>query len=370
MVGLDSNDHAATDAAGIHRSFGRQLLLRKCSLKVAVLIVAVAVPCVYYYLSIGRFSYLPWSYSVDDVNLSEGAGKARLGVLLEAAAMEDKTVILTTLNDAWAEPNSMFDLFLESFRIGNGTRKLLRHLVVITLDDKAQSRCTEVHAFCYPLKSRGIDFSSRAKFMSTDYLHMMWHRIDLLRLILQMGYNFVFTDTDIMWLRDPFPRFYTDVDFQIACDSFNGNPTDMENRPNGGFNYVRSNNRTVEFYKFWYESRTLHPKQHDQGVLDLIKHDPFITKTGLQMKFLDTAFFGGFCEPARDLNLACTMHANCCIGLENKINDLSILLDDWRKYTSLPPNKTASASWTVPQDCRCSIERGGVPKHHDQEKKP
>ncbi|KAI4329770.1 hypothetical protein MLD38_028118 [Melastoma candidum] len=131
--------------------------------------------------------------------------------------------------------------------------------------------------------------SSRAKFMATDYLHMMWHRIDLLRLILQMGYSFVFTDTDIMWLRDPFPRFCADADFQIACDFFNGNPTDKENHPNGGFNYASS---------------------------------------------------------------ACTMHANCCVGLENKINDLSILLDDWRKYTSLPPNETTSASWTVPQDCR------------------
>ncbi|CAN7137644.1 unnamed protein product [Brassica rapa subsp. narinosa] len=33
-------------------------------------------------------------------------------VLLEAST-EEKTVILTTLNQAWAEPNSTFDLFLE-----------------------------------------------------------------------------------------------------------------------------------------------------------------------------------------------------------------------------------------------------------------
>ena len=34
--------------------------------------------------------------------------------------MEDKTVIITTLNEAWAAPNTVIDLFLESFRTGQG----------------------------------------------------------------------------------------------------------------------------------------------------------------------------------------------------------------------------------------------------------
>ena len=39
--------------------------------------------------------------------------------------MEDRTVILTTLNEARAAPNSVIDLFLQSFRIGDCTRRLL-----------------------------------------------------------------------------------------------------------------------------------------------------------------------------------------------------------------------------------------------------
>jgi hypothetical protein len=50
-----------------------------------------------------------------------------------------------------------------------------------------------------------------------------------------------------MWLQDPFQRFYSDADFQIACDKFFGNSYDVKNKPNGGFNYVKSNSRTVEF---------------------------------------------------------------------------------------------------------------------------
>ena len=46
--------------------------------------------------------------------------------ILENATTKNNTVIITTLNQAWAEPNSLFDLFLESFRIVQGTQQLLK----------------------------------------------------------------------------------------------------------------------------------------------------------------------------------------------------------------------------------------------------
>lgn len=161
-------------------------------------------------------------------------------------------------------------------------------------------------------------------------------------------------DADIMWLRNPFPHFYSDADFQISCDRYKGNPSDMKNAPNGGFYYVKSSTRTIKFYKFWYESRKHYPGNHDQDVLNKIKYDPLIKEMGLEIKFLDTAYFGGFCQPSKDLNLVCTMHANCCAGLDNKIHDLKILLHDWRNYLSLPETavrKGQPPSWSVPQSC-------------------
>ncbi|XP_015064369.1 uncharacterized protein At4g15970-like [Solanum pennellii] len=277
----------------------------------------------------------------------------KLEKVLKDAAMEDKTVILTTLNEAWAAPSSVIDLFLESFRIGNQTRELLNHLVIIALDEKAFSRCLVVHTHCYALVSEGVDFSKEAYFMTHDYLKMMWTRIDFLKGVLEMGYNFVFTDADVMWFRDPFPHFYKDADFQIACDHFLGNPEDVENRPNGGFLFVRSNNRSIEFYKFWYTSRETYPNLHDQDVLNNIKYDSFIIDIDLKMRFLDTTYFGGFCEPSKDLNLVCTMHANCCFGLESKLHDLRVVLQDWKNFLSLPPTlkRSLPPSWRVPQNC-------------------
>ncbi|XWS34399.1 hypothetical protein CRYUN_Cryun21dG0035500 [Craigia yunnanensis] len=285
------------------------------------------------------------------------------------ASMVNKTVILTTLNDAWASPNSVVDLFLKSFMLGDGTHRLLDHLVIVALDEKAYNRCRIVHKHCFALVTEEVDFHQEAYFMTPHYLKMMWRRIDFLRSVLELGYSFVFTDADIMWFRDPFPRFFPDADFQIACDNFLGRPDDMNNRPNGGFKYVKSNNRSIAFYKFWYSARETYPEYHDQDVLNLIKFHPFISDIGLKIRFLDTAYFGGLCEPSRDLNVVCTMHVNCCYGMDSKLHDLKIMLQDWRAFMSLPPDlKNESViSWRVPQNCSLSSLRhyGAPPPEMD-----
>jgi len=103
-------------------------------------------------------------------------------------------------------------------------------------------------------------------------------------------------DTDIMWFRDPFPQFDKSADLQIACDKYTGIPEDLDNQPNGGFVYARSNNRTIDFYKYWYMSREDHPGLHDQDVLNEIKFDQDFVDIGLELRFLNTLYFGGFCE--------------------------------------------------------------------------
>ncbi|KAF8407492.1 hypothetical protein HHK36_006626 [Tetracentron sinense] len=337
-------------------------LLRRI-LKLALILGATALSCVvlYNYKDVYPFQVLPRSSRFnDDVSSfhtnasSDSEELMRLEKVLKKAAMEDRTVILTTLNEAWTSPDSIFDLFLESFQTGDHTHRLLDHLVVIALDQKAYARCMTIHNHCFSLVTGGVNFSREAYFMNPEYLKMMWRRIDFLRTVLEMGYNFIFTDSDIMWLRDPFPRFYVDADFQIACDHFDGNSYDMGNMPNAGFNYVKSNNRSIEFYKFWYLSRETYPGKHDQDVLNRIKNDKFITDIGLKMRFLDTAYFGGFCEPSKDFNLVCTMHANCCFGLDNKLHDLRIILEDWKNFMSLSPimKNSSLSSWRVPQHCR------------------
>ncbi|MCL7041346.1 hypothetical protein MKW94_009411 [Papaver nudicaule] len=344
-------------------------------LMLTLLFAVVVLPCLALYNATYPSRFLQGSpqNSLGNPSLVSDSEEVKLERVLKAASMKDKTVIITTLNEAWAAPNSIFDLFLESFRIGENTKGLLNHVVIIALDQKAYKRCLEVHPHCYALTVEGVDFSVEAYFMSKEYLKMMWSRIDILRVVLELGYNFLFTDADIMWFRDPFKRFYEDTDFQIACDNYALNDSyDLNNMPNGGFTYVKSNARSIQFYKFWFTSRNKYKNKHDQSVLILIKHDLFLKNIGLKIRFLNTLYFGGFCEPSKDFNQVSTMHANCCFGLDTKIHDINIMLDDWRNYTSSSPSLKSSWSsrWSVPQNCSIqNFDRDYKPKRLAQEGK-
>jgi hypothetical protein len=103
-------------------------------------------------------------------------------------------------------------------------------------------------------------------------------------------------DADVLWFRDPFTRFNKGADFQMACDKYTGIPEDLNNLPNGGFLYARSNKRTIDFYEYWYMSRHDYPGLHDQDVLNQIKADLDSLDIGLQFRFLDTNIFSGFCQ--------------------------------------------------------------------------
>ncbi|CAN6872112.1 unnamed protein product [Brassica oleracea var. botrytis] len=182
------------------------------------------------------------------------------------------------MNQAYADLNSTFDVFLESFQVGDGTEKLLRHVLVVCLDERAYSHCVEVFPHrCFLLRTTGIDFSGERLFTVGDYLEMMWRRTEFLGSLLKLGYNFLFTDMDTVWLRDQFPRLIPGVDFQIACDRFNGNSSDTRNYADGGFKFVVANHRTIEFYKYWYVSRLRYPGNNEQDVINKIKGNKFNT---------------------------------------------------------------------------------------------
>lgn len=358
-----TNSVGTTEAGGDNispSSYSGKHLIHKPVVRITALFLGIAVSCLLVYKSDYPFQFLPSSFRFTSGSslafLQENSPRIidpKLARVLTEASMADKTVILTTLNEAWAEPQSILDIFLESFKIGKNTQRYLNHLVIITLDQKAHNRCLALHPHCYALNTTGLDFEHEAYYMTHVYLEMMWRRIDFLASVLELGYNFVFTDADIVWLQDPFPQFDRDADFQISCDRYNGNPRSRKNEPNGGFNYAKSNNRTIWFYRFWYSSRNTYPGLHDQDVLNKIKYDRFLYKIGLRMRFLDTAYFGGFCQHGKDFNKVCTMHANCCFGMDNKVHDLKLVLEDWKRFTSLPPSKKPlrSPSWRAPQNC-------------------
>ncbi|AQK98598.1 Regulatory protein [Zea mays] len=161
-------------------------------------------------------------------------------------------------------------------------------------------------------------------------------------------------DVDVVWLRNPFRHISVYPDMTTtSSDIFHGDANSLDNWPNTGFYYVKATNRTVEMLRRWRAARRRFPPNHEQAIFNQIKHE-LAADLGVRIQFLDTARFAGFCRIFHsDMGAACTMHANCCFGLANKLHDLREVLGQWRNYTVLPPQEKKSRKfiWKDPGKC-------------------
>ncbi|XP_042495309.1 uncharacterized protein At1g28695-like [Macadamia integrifolia] len=269
--------------------------------------------------------------------------KDELEIALQRASMENKTVIIAILNKAYADGGSpgktMLDLFLEGFWQGEETRGLVDHLLLVAMDQIAFDRCRFLRLNCYRLETEGVDFGGEKLYMSKDFIKMMWRRTHFLGDVLKRGYNFIFTDMDVMWLRNPFVRLIknqTDNDLQISCDEFNGYQHSEENLINTGFYFIRSNNKTIALFDSWYDMKANYSTgMKEQDVLIKMMHMGVFKQLGLRVRFLDTLYFSGFCQDSRDFNAVTTVHANCCRSMDAKVADLTVVLRDWKKFKNV-----------------------------------
>uniref|UniRef100_M8BWK8 Nucleotide-diphospho-sugar transferase domain-containing protein n=1 Tax=Aegilops tauschii TaxID=37682 RepID=M8BWK8_AEGTA len=285
-----------------------------------------------------------------------------LATLLTKVTTDDGTVIITSVNEAWARPGSLLDIFLASFKNGKGIAHLLNHTLIIVVDTVALAHCEAVHPHCYLHEVTSANVSSANRFMTKSYLELIWPRLEVPQRILQLGYSYLSTLILLLIgcgchvVAQPIP---THQPLRRHGDGFNGNVDDLKNVGNSGFYYIRSVNRMVKMLNCWLAARSRFPSAHDQGVLNEIKAELAAGDLQIKFVFLDTVIFGGFCQFHREMDKVCTMHAICCIGLENKVHDLRNLADDWKNYTSLAPTEKRSGRprWTSPNRCKASMRK-------------
>lgn len=240
---------------------------------------------------------------------------------------------------------------------------LLNHTLIVAVDAAAYHHCRRVHQHCYLLEATAtartsMNLSSASDFMSDAYLELVWAKLELQQRVLQLGHNFLFTDVDVVWFRDPFRHIGVHADMAVSCDIYSGDADALDgNWPNTGFYYVKATGRTVEMMRRWRAARWRFPRGHEQAIFNEIKHELASADGGLRLRFqfLDTAHFGGFCRLFRnDMARACTMHANCCFGLGKKLSDLRDVLGQWKNYTAMTPperRNAKAAGWRVPAKC-------------------
>ncbi|XAR66076.1 hypothetical protein NMG60_11012140 [Bertholletia excelsa] len=284
-----------------------------------------------------------------------------LDQILAEVSTENKTVIIAVANRAYVEGDKpMLDLFMDGFWYGENTRGLTDHLLIVAVDQTSYERCRFLRLHCYKLETEGVEFSGEKLYMSEDFIEMMWRRTQFLGDVLKRGYNFIFTDMDVIWLRNPFNRLSSNetIDLQVSTDKFNGDDLSQANPINTGFYMTRSNNRTISLFNTWYGRKNASMGMKEQDVLQLLVREGMFTHLGLQARFLDTLFFSGFCQDSCDVNAVVTVHSNCCRSINAKVTDLTAVLRSWKGWKAAkrksgnvtmpfqwPPHKTCRNSW-------------------------
>ena len=133
-----------------------------------------------------------------DANLTDTEERVFPGLaeLLPRVATDDGTVIITSVNEAWARPGSLLDLFRAGFNSGEGIAHLLNHTLIVAADPGALALCQAVHPHCYLHEVTSANVSSANHFMTKSYLELIWARLDVPQRVLQLGYNYLFTVSD------------------------------------------------------------------------------------------------------------------------------------------------------------------------------
>ncbi|CAI6006393.1 unnamed protein product [Closterium sp. NIES-65] len=221
--------------------------------------------------------------------------------------------------------------------------ELVARLVVVAYDDASFEACCAMGLNCYmdwqeDAPHREDLGGGQKHFMTRAYIHLVWRKVAVVTSMLALGYDVLFTDSDILWLRNPLPLLWRRPhDLQMSADWWSPNPRSVV--ANGGFYAARANTRTLRFFQDWLAWHRRCPQFRIQQVFNWIRPEanPF-TRVGsrLLLRYLHTNQFGGFCEMGHSLSSLLTVHANCCPGLGNKLPVLKQLAADWDFFSALP----------------------------------
>ncbi|RDX60257.1 hypothetical protein CR513_61613, partial [Mucuna pruriens] len=250
--------------------------------------------------------------------------------------MSDRTVLLTMVDESMANPGSILDILLQSFKSGEGTQRLLNHLVIITMDPQAFEYCRSLHHYCiHPsIFPYHLATKRQSNMITPAHNFFTWTRNDVLLEVIRLGYNIIFTDADVLWLRSPLINLNPVNELTISCNLLSDGQKGSYLH-DGGIFFLKANAISFEFFKHWKLTKVLFPNNPaEESLCTTIKQwQDAVDSYGFRVQLVNTSYFGGFCQPNKDmLREAYTIQASCCDDLKSKVHDLRIVLDDWIRF--------------------------------------
>lgn len=160
-----------------------------------------------------------------------------------------------------------------------------------------------------------------------------------------------------MWFKTPLQDIHPTYHVTMPCDLLSDDSKRESNKPGRGLFYVKSTDLTIELFRYWtvlgFLDHTFRVESQCENMKDQQK---YIEKLGIQIQYLDTTYFGGFCKGgSKDMNKVYTMHANCCEEVKNKVYDLRLVLEDWRNFTAQPSHFSLGQARSVRAPIKCIV---------------
>ncbi|KAK7336063.1 hypothetical protein VNO77_16592 [Canavalia gladiata] len=292
--------------------------------------------------------------------------------VLRRASMSDRTVILTMVDESSASPGSILDILLESFKSGEGTKRLLNHLVIVSIDPQAFEYCRSLHPHCIHPSTFPHSFAlKRQSSASPDHNVFTWTRNDVLLQVIQLGYNIIFTDADVLWLRSPLINFNPVYELTISCN-FLSDGQQGGYLHDGGIFFLKANAIAFEFLKYWKLTKIVYPGSPavESFCTTIMERQDIVDAYGFRVKHVNATYFGGFCQINKDiLKEAYAIHANCCEDLTSKVHDLRIVLNDWIHFRKRVSGDNASDKMALRWPQKCSKGKYTSKESHKRDSK-
>jgi len=175
----------------------------------------------------------------------------------------ERTVLITGCNHGFINHLENFKCFAD---------RLQMKFLVIALDLKAHEyirRNTTMDSF---FMSTAEVTGDATEFRSKQFNLITARKKEAVHNILELGFDVLFTDTDVALVRDPFPYLlFNDVDYIHSLNAICTKEDTWDFRRskeegNTGFYYVRSNNQTIKLWQDAYEAVPNYPGLDDQAV--------------------------------------------------------------------------------------------------------
>ena len=169
-------------------------------------------------------------------------------------------------------------------------------------------------------------------FASEGFYEICKQRPHMIQSILNQGYNVLYSDTDLVWLKNPFEKVPDDVDYVGMTDVDNEDPAIDQRDVCSAFLYFRPNYNTTQLLSHWtrqmmFDSNARgHDQDHWRNTLQHLKGKYSMHLLPKQLFPPGFLYFNVVTQQERITKLVpkdlYTVHANWMAGYSTKVNHL------------------------------------------------